>query len=410
MINTDKKWFPIQSDNACLLKWAWSSLYLWTGTSSSCHRVQNVKAENIENFHNTPDVIADRKKMLAGQWPGRGCESCRDQETYSNFSDRKHWLSNAENQRYVPLELFNDPTRTSVNPTMVEIYFNNKCNLKCLYCGPFLSSAWSLEDEQQGIKNRAIVVDNVIYKKRLAQFYTWMEKHYAGLREFHILGGEPLIQQETFDCIDWMIAHPNLDLDVEIFSNMQIKPTVFKRQMEKIKQLVKTCRTVELTASIDCWGKESEYIRSGLDLSTFTENMEYLIYECAEIIPTMNWTVSSLSIHSTPELIKKVIEWNKNCKGRKISVNFNKVIDPDILDPHHIPSEIYIDTIQQIQELNDQMIDNRGYIEYVDSIFKEILETPTDHRKIQELRAFLDDIDRRRGSDWHTVFPWLINI
>lgn len=406
---TEKKWFPIQSSNACLLKWAWSSLYLWSGTSSSCHRVQNVLVDNIENFHNTKNVISDRQKMLAGQWPGRGCESCRDQEAYSNFSDRKHWLSKKENERYVPVELYRDPTLTSVNPTMVEIYFNNKCNLKCLYCGPFFSSAWALEEEQHGVKHN-IPIDNFVYKKRLDQFYAWMEKNYVNLREFHILGGEPLIQQETFDCIDWMTNHPNHDLDVEIFSNMQVKPAVFKKQMEKIKRLVKTCRTVELTASIDCWGNESEYIRSGLDLCTFTENMEHLLYECPEIIPTMNWTVSSLSIPSTPDLIKKVIGWNKNCRGRRISVNYNKVIDPDILDPHHMPAEIYVDVISEIKELNDEMIDDKGYISYVDSIFKEIIETPTNHIKIQELKTFLDQIDKRRNSDWKVVFPWLINI
>ena len=355
MITENKKWFPIQSDNACLLKWAWSSLYLWTGTSSSCHRVQNVPVDNIENFHNTPNVISDRESMLQNKWPGRGCEHCRDQEVFSNFSDRKHWLSNSNNQKYVPIELYEHPKKTIVNPTMVEIYFNNKCNLKCLYCGPFLSSAWALENEQHGIKDNSVYINNESYKEKLVEFYKWMEKNYANLREFHILGGEPLIQQETFDCIDWMIDHPNMHLDVEIFSNMQIKPSLFKKQMEKIKKLVKVCNTVEITASIDCWGAESEYIRSGLDLNTFTENMEHMLYECPEIIPTMNWSVSALSIHTTPELIKKVIHWNQNCKGKKIAINYNKVIDPHILDPHNFPKETYIDKIKEIQELNKKI-------------------------------------------------------
>ena len=410
MTTTNKKWFPIQSDNACLLKWAWSSLYLWTDTSSSCHRVTSVKLKNTFDFHNTPNVISDRTKMLNGEWPGRGCESCRDQEVYSNFSDRKKWLSDPKNERYVPKELYQNPTQTNINPTMVEIYFNNKCNMKCLYCGPFLSSAWALEDEQNDVKNPYTSINGYNYNKRLEEFYIWMEKNYKNLREFHILGGEPLIQQETFDCIDWMIEHPNTELDVEIFSNMQIKPKLFKKHMEKIKKLVNVCRTVEITASIDCWGNESEYIRSGLDLNTFTENMEYMLYECPEIIPTMNWTVSSLSIHSTPELIRKVIYWNQNCKGRKISVNYNKVIDPDILDPHHIPEEIYREKIQEIKELNNQIIDNEDYTNYVNAIFDEIQKSPTNLKKISELKLFLDKIDKRRNSNWHTVFPWLLEI
>lgn len=405
-----KKWFPIRSENACLLKWAWSSLYLWTGTSSSCHRVRNVKVENIENFHNTPEVISDREKMLKEEWPGRGCEHCRDQEKFSNFSDRKHWLSNPRNERYVPSELYRNQNQTNINPTMVEIYFNNKCNLKCLYCGPFLSSAWALEDERNGIKDTITYIPDEVYQKRLREFYSWMEQNYSNLREFHILGGEPLIQQETFDCVDWMTKNPNPDLDVEIFSNMQIKPSLFKKQMEKIKQLVEATKSVEIVASIDCWGTESEYIRSGLDLETFTENIEYLIYQCPEIVPTMNWTVSSLSIPSTPDLIEKVIDWNSRCKGRKISVNYNKVVDPDILDPHHMPGEIYKEHIVKIQDLNKKMIDNTGYLNYVDAIFKEIIETPANLEKINELKLFLDKNDKRRNSNWRSIFPWLINI
>lgn len=410
MIKTNKKWFPIKSENACLLKWAWSSLYLWTGTSSSCHRIRNVPVTDFQNFHNTTEVISDRRKMLAGQWPGRGCESCRDQEFFSDFSDRKNWLSNADNQRFVPNELYDDPTLTSVNPTMLEIYFNNKCNLKCLYCGPFLSSAWVLENEQHGIKDDTVKINDAVYEKRLSEFYKWMEENYKNLREFHILGGEPLIQQETFDCVDWMIDHPNKDVDIEIFSNMQIKPSLFKKQMDKIKKLVHACKTVELVASIDCWGSESEYIRSGLNLSTFTENFEYLIKDCPEIIPTMNWTVSALSIHSTPDLIKKVIHWNMVCKGRKISVNYNKVVTPDILDPHNLPGEVYRETIKEIHTLNKQMIENSKYLDYVNAIFKEIIETPADHQKINGLKTFLNKIDSRRKTNWPSIFPWLINI
>jgi organic radical activating enzyme len=404
-------WFPVPSDNACLLKWSWSSLYLWTNTSSSCHRVQNVKVHDIEQFHNTPEVIEDRRRMLAGQWPGRGCESCRDQEQYSGFSDRKKWLSDDKNKKYVPLELYNNPTQLVTDPTMVEIYFNNKCNLKCLYCGPFLSSAWQLE-EQQFSNTQDKVQNNVLYDQNLTGFYRWMEKNYSKVKEFHILGGEPFIQQETFDCIDWMIEHPNIDLDFEIFSNMQIKPELFKRNMEKIKQLTKVTNSVEVTASIDCWGPEAEYIRTGLDLATFKENMEYLIYECPEVIPTMNWTVSSLSIPTTAELVKQVIHWNKTKPDPKqrIAINYNKCIEPEIMDPHIMPPGTFAKEFAELTELNKEMIDNDMYREYAQSIFAEIDSSPAKSEKIGELKKFLDKMDTRRSTDWRRQFPWLVDI
>jgi hypothetical protein len=226
------------------------------------------------------------------------------------------------------------------------------------------------------------------------------------------LGGEPFIQQETFDCINWMLEHPNMDLDFEIFSNMQIKPELFKRNMEKIKQLTNVTNSVEITASIDCWGTEAEYIRSGLDLTTFKQNMEYLIYECPEVIPTMNWTVSSLSIPTTAELVRQVIHWNKTKPNpeQRIAVNYNKCIEPEIMDPHIMPQGTFAKEFAELIELNKEMIDNDPYREYVQSIFTEIDNSPTKPDKIIELKKFLDKMDSRRETDWHTKFPWLNNI
>lgn len=69
-----------------------------------------------------------------------------------------------------------------------------------------------------------------------------------------------------------------------------------------------------------------------------------------------------------------------------------------------------MDIIKEIQELNKEMLGDKEYTKYVDSIFKEILETPTNEEKIRELKIFLDEIDKRRNSNWSEVFPWLINI
>ena len=417
-----ENWFPIKSKNSCLLKWGWSSLYLWTTTSSSCHRVENVKFDlDTFNFHNTKNVLDDRKKMINGVWPGRGCESCRDQEKFGNFSDRLNWLNNSNNKKYVPKELHTDPTVVKVLPTMLEVYFNNKCNMKCLYCGPYLSSAWVAEEKRFSNKNIKIKVDDQEidlfeldknYQDVLNKFYQYLETGYSTLREFHILGGEPFIQQETWDCIDWMIQHPNKDLDFELFTNMQIKPSIFKERMEKLKQLTTACNTVEITASIDCWGESAEYIRSGLDLKIFEQNMEYLLLECPEITVTMNWTINSLSIHTTPDLIKKVIHWNSIKKNpTPIAVNYNKCISPEIFDPHIMPQGVYTNYIKEIDKLNTIMYgDTNRYKKYVDSIFLEIENSPAKLDEINKLIIFLNKMDLRRNTNWKKTFPWLDDV
>lgn len=406
-------YFPIKKNPACLLKWSQVSLYLWENTSSSCHRNIGMKIPENFDFHNTPITLEHRQKMLNGQWPsdGQGCEHCRDQEAYGGISDRIQWLKNDYNKRYVPQELYANSDLVNVKPTQLSVHFNNRCNLKCLYCGPNLSSSWVKEnlkyDENKDYNIDPWLLDSG-YKQRLEQFYEWMEENYSSLKAFDILGGEPFIQTECFDCIDWMIDHPNLECDVEIYSNFQVKPELFKRGMEKIRKLASTVNEVLIVGSIDCFGLESEYIRYGHDWATFEENWNYLMHECPEVKPTMNWTVSSLSIPYTAELVKKVIGWNKI---RYINVNYNKCVDPIIYDPHIMPPGTYKEYFNELTELNEVLYKNNElYKNYVKGIFNEIDSSPSQPHKIKELKEQLTKLDSRRGTDWHQTFPWLVDI
>jgi hypothetical protein len=84
------KVFPIKTESACLLKWAWSTVYFNSGTTASCHRTQkySIDPNNFENFHNLPDKIAARNLMQQGHWPSAGCEYCKNVEDAGGVSDR----------------------------------------------------------------------------------------------------------------------------------------------------------------------------------------------------------------------------------------------------------------------------------------------------------------------------------
>ena len=132
-------YFPIKTNTACQSKWSWSTIWLDMGESSSCHRVDSfpIPINDFNSFHNLPQKIIHREKMLKGQWPGEGCEYCKDIEETGGFSDRMH---NNDLPGYAPVELKDNPTLTHVKPTIVEIFAKNTCNFACTYCGPRLSS------------------------------------------------------------------------------------------------------------------------------------------------------------------------------------------------------------------------------------------------------------------------------
>ena len=413
MSNFEKpKWFPIPGDKACIYKWTQVSVYLWSGTSSACHRNKSFLIGDDFDFHNTPQILADRKKMLSGEWPnyGHGCEHCRDQELRGGISDRMQLLSNPDSERYVSQEMYDDPTNIKVPPTQLSVDFNNKCNLKCIYCGPSLSSSILKEHEKFGQSIRTPeepwLLDKT-YHERQKKLLNWMENNYHKLKAFDILGGEPMIQPETFQYVDWMIKHPNKEIDFELYSNMQVKPKIFRRKVQKFRELAGSVREVLWTASIDCWGPASEYIRFGHDLETWEENWTYLLEECPEIKTSMNWTVTPLSIPSVPELMRKVIEWNKI---RYSAINFNKVIDPDYMDPSIFPEGTFSEHIKEIIKLNEVMCKRQEYKDYIKSMFKEINTSPTNYDKINQLKQELDIFDYRRKTNWKELFPWLVTI
>jgi hypothetical protein len=123
------KVFPIKTATSCQLKWTWSTIYLVDGTTASCHRTHHHKFNyDTFNFHNTEEKLQDRQRMLQGQWPEQGCEYCRDIESAGGVSDR---ITNLDFWTFdPPKELQIDPSAVSVTPRILEIYFNNTCNLK----------------------------------------------------------------------------------------------------------------------------------------------------------------------------------------------------------------------------------------------------------------------------------------
>ena len=51
--------FPIKSASACLNKWTWSTIWLQSGTTASCHRIipEEFDVKDFDNFHNTSEKI-----------------------------------------------------------------------------------------------------------------------------------------------------------------------------------------------------------------------------------------------------------------------------------------------------------------------------------------------------------------
>lgn len=406
------KVFPIKSTTACQLKWTWSTVFLTTGNTASCHRTNQHEFDiNSFDFHNTPTKISDRQAMLQGNWPEKGCDYCKNIEKANGVSDR---ITNLDMSGvHAPLELDKDPQAVSVTPRMLEVYFDNVCNLKCVYCGPHFSSLWDAENKKHGSfsANGLIISDRFVKDVNLQtnkqKLFAWLEKNGHQLTNFNILGGEPLFQDELEECLVFLERVPLPDVDLQIFTNLNVKNARLIDILDRIKSLIQRdhIRAFTITASLDCWGPRAEYVRFPLDLETWQTNFETLI-DRPWIKLVVGSTVTPLTIHSLPELIAKINEWNRT---RPVSHYFNSVNGPSYL-MIDILGDIFRDDFDRALNLMPEDTEHQIHVKkYLAGIAKQSVSRGTNPTEILKLRTFLDEMDRRRSTQWKVIFPELVD-
>jgi organic radical activating enzyme len=397
------KVFPINTETACQLKWTWSTIFLTKETTASCHRTDHHQFDaDSFDFHNTPEKINDRQQMLLGKWPERGCDYCRNIEQAGGQSDR---ITNLNFPGiYSPPELDTDPSAVVVTPRILEVYFDNTCNLKCLYCGPHFSSLWDAENIRFGdLKfNKSKNIE-----KNKQKIFEYLKEKGRHLTVFNILGGEPLYQSELEECLALFDQHPAPELELQIFTNLNTNIKHLTKIVDMVKRLIDQdkLRKFQVTASLDCWGAEQEYVRFPLNLNKWEENFNYLLNQ-----PWINLIVSStvtpLTIKTLPDLLEKIKTWNKI---RKVYHYQNSVNSPSYMFID-IFGDIFSNDFEKSIDLKlantDEEIASKQYLE---GIAKQSASNNPNIQEITKLYNFLNKIDLRRNTNWKKTFPWLID-
>ena len=421
----NKQIFPIETATSCLLKWAWSSVFFNDGTTASCHRTKRypINIDNFESFHNHPAKLIAREHMLNGMWPGAGCEYCKNVEDSGGISDSLSQLEQQQSPNLTPPELLKNNKATAVTPTILEVWFTNTCNMACVYCGPQYSSIWEQENRKfnkdlSGLNLLAPHVKNANYNKMVEQLWQWLaeQDRYKTLQRYHVLGGEPFLLKELDASIDFWNNHGNPDLVFSIISNLNIPHERFQKYIKKFERLVLSNKIwkLQLTASLDGWGPEQEYVRYGLDLSLWQKNFEYLL-DRPWISLSINSVISALTIKQFPALVEKINQWNtkqKTSAGRYTAEPIlHSFISSRLTDNiYSFGPGVFDQEFEQI--LNAMPADTKiqqGQKDIMQGISVALQQSTRSLEKIKKLQQYLDEIDHRRKTNWKSHFPWLNN-
>lgn len=440
-----KRFIPIMNEISptfCLAKWHHTTIYLQTGETHSCYhpRPHKIPINEIlidpSALHNTEQKKYERLEMLNGGKPS-GCQYCWNIENLGDdyISDRHERNSTI----YTPErfeQIKSNQWDQNINPQYIEISFGNECNFKCGYCHPKHSSAYYKEIKDHGpyimVKNHRNDIDWFqVYEEEnnpyVEAWWRWWPSVRKTLTILRITGGEPLLQKSTWKLLEDLENNPLPELELNINSNLGVKPILVDRLIDKINNLIsnKKIKSFKLFTSIDTWGKPAEYIRTGLDLELWERNFHEFMTR-TDLTITFMITFNILSVTSFQSLLEKILEWRNTYNTFKEDgmhrlrfdtpylkepLQYDMLILPKdefmkYMNSHlsFIQSNLNVDNLSKFTSLEYEKF--RRVVDYMET-------TVYSDEKLKEGRKdfynWFTEYDKRRNTDFVATFPELTN-
>lgn len=343
--------------------------------------------------------------MLQGQWPqGRGCEYCELVEQRGGISDR---IYHNQIPGLTPQDF--GPGATQVTPSISEIYLNNTCDLACVYCLPVFSSRVNQELKQHGAYPIGIkAIDSDPQRQQYIDAYCqWLKNNIHKLTRLSVLGGEPLIQKELWQILDVVQQSRNPDLDLAINSNLNCTSAMLAKFVTHVRQLTvqRHVKQLHVSASLDCWGPQAQFVRHGLDLNQWWQNFQYLAQQ-RWIVLSVHQVITALTIKTAQQLQTRLATMKQQYpkilqEYYLVDSGFEKIYHPEIFGADFFRADL------------DQLLDSfpictawdQNCRQRLEGIVQLLNHATVNHDRLTMLKQTLDQIDHRRGTDWKSLWP-----
>ena len=249
------------------------------------------------------------------------------------------------------------------------------------------------------------------------------------LNILRITGGEPLIQKSTYRMLDYLTQYPSEKLELNINSNLGSRLEIVQEFCVKIQKLIddKKIKRFKLFSSIDTWGAQATYIRTGLNLEVFEKNIKHYLSETTAPL-TFMMTFNIFSVVNFSEVLKKILDWRAefNQVGEsyedfhRIRFDISYLKEPLQYDINILPKEEYLAYMEKhLSFMKDHVDDARkdrfSFIEYQRflRIYEYMKATHYEAEKVKQGQKdfynFFVEFDKRRNANLQKDFPEMIN-
>lgn len=413
------------SPSFCLAKWTQVTLRLSDGFNHSCHH-PSMHASSLDEIKKDPSALHNtsykkelRQQMVDGVRP-KECSYCwiaEDSGDPTVYSDRIRKSTASWSVPYHDI-VVSDPMQ-NINPAYVEVLFNNTCNLKCSYCGPRASSKWAEEIRQYGGYPTTDGFNgfdvSTMVKQRddnpyIDAFWKWWPSLYKDLKVFRITGGEPLLSKHTFTTMDMIAADPREGFSFEINTNLSVPDELVDKMIDKMKRIKADEKMIY--TSCEGFGARGEYGRHGLDYNKWKANVVKILEELPDCKLSIMSAYNVFSVTSYAEFVQDMLDIKKK-SANKFS-DYRLFIDVAYLrNPHFLSAFILDDSFRPYIQKQVDLFQNNNFFANENNCMKRVLSV-FDTRAHEKARIdnsrknfvkFIDEHDRRRGTDFLSTFP-----
>jgi len=329
----------------------------------------------IESILQGPALTEVKESIKQGVLHELYCKGCIDRED-AGFESERGWHNNI-NPDF-------DCKNADVNehiPSLIDVRWNNTCNLACTYCTEYFSTKWA---SIKGLPQNMTI--NTQYQKVI----DYIKKHKLHTKEVAMVGGEPLMMKENNLLLDILSD----DVLVTVISNMT---TDFDKFPVPNKLLGR--KRVGWSMSFDNIGKRFEYVRWGSTWEQLNKNV-------TTVANKINNSQQHGGIHSVYNIYNctRLCELKQYALDKGITILWQYVWG-DYLDPTLHNAKVRGLAIEEIQKFRSTFTPDGSDKIFLDNTEEQLQKGTTEQSK--EFLKFTDDIENKFHPDQKGQFAKL---
>ena len=326
-----------------------------------------------------------QQRMLSGEPDLKNCQDCIKNQSQSGLATlRQHY-----NLFYPEIIVDQFELKT------LTVFWNNACNISCVYCGPTFSSVW---EDRQGIKRSSVS------KNYQDDLLNWILDRSHQLNEIMLVGGEPMLMKQNYKLLERLPPQCKITVITNLNYDLPKLPC--------ISDLLKKSReNIIWNVSLENIGVKFEYVRNGANWAQIEKNLRYINQHWDDSV-SINFVYGMFSAFDIVDTIKTLHELGIK-KINLFSINDNQSMNVfDMPDPIRLKAAEQLELAQQWHLENLHPEDRNFYpMQGVDSLLDQLKQSTNKTEITSEMfLAQVNAYDRYNHQKFRDLWPNVIDL